>query len=231
MRRQGRGERGARGRGTAIGAGVMRGAKTGATMGAVKSEAMRGSGKRGRRRRSEEEGRADEGAGAAQGNGDEEGGDGGGARVARVAPPIVAVSKRLLRYRAHAPGRSCVGGGSTRKSRSSKQFLRFAYHAKASAPVFACSLLEAFKVVLHIPRSQGFCCNDPPRRFAHSMLLGAQNEKSAYFERILLLKRRGAHRRPCAKGGMRAHARRVLLARGPAARERARALVVYWYTR
>lgn len=87
MRRQGRGERGARGRGTAIGAGVMRGAKTGATMGAVKSEAMRGSGKRGRRRRSEEEGRADEGAGAAQGNGDEEGGDGGGARVARVAPP------------------------------------------------------------------------------------------------------------------------------------------------
>lgn len=198
--------------------------------GAVKSEAMRGSGKRGRRRGSEEEGRADEGARAARENGDEEGGDGGGARVARVAS-IAAVSKRLLRYRAHAPGRSCIGGGSTRKSRSSKQFLRFAYHAKASAPVFACSFPEAFKDVLHIPRSQGFCCNDPPRRFAHLMLLGAQNEKSAYFERILLLKRRDAHRRPCVQGGMRAHARRVLLARGPAARERARALVVYWYTR
>lgn len=193
--------------------------------GAVKSEAMRGSGKRGRRR-----GSADEGGGAAQENGDEEGGDGGGARVARVAS-IAAVSKRLLRYRAHAPGRSCIGGGSTRKLRSSKQFLRFAYHAKASAPVFACSFPEAFKDVLHIPRSQGFCCNDPPRRFAHSMLLGAQNEKIAYFERILLLKRCGALRRPCAKGGMRAHARRVLLARGPAARERAGALVVYWYTR
>lgn len=147
------------------------------------------------------------------------------------SPPIAAVSKWLLRYRAHAPGRSCIGGGSTRKSRSSKQFLRFAYHAKASAPVFACSLLEAFKDVLHMPSSQGFCCNDPPRCFAHSMLLGAQNEKIAYFERILLLKRCGALRRPCAKGGMRAHARRVLLARGPAARERARALVVYWYTR
>lgn len=107
----------------------------------------------------------------------------------------------------------------------------FCVPCKGFGPVFACSLLEAFKVVLHIPRSQGFCCNDPPSRFAHLMLLGAQNEKNAYFERILLLKRRGAHRRPCAKGGMRAHARRVLLARGPAARERARALVVYWYTR